>query len=295
MEKVYVFATTEREAGVAQSFDALAPASLAGKRTLVKPNFNTADPTPGSTHHDTLSAILDGARRRNPKALAVGDRSAPETAGVLREKGVHALASAYEAEVLDFDLLPEGDWIHFDPPGSHWPEGFRIARPVLETDYLVWSPCLKPHQFGGVFTMSLKLAVGVVPRRGYPYMTQLHQSPHQRKMIAEINPPFCPDLIILDGVTAFTDGGPAEGTRKDLGIFIAGRDRIAVDAVGLAALKHAGTKPEIADVPIFAQEQLARAIDLGLGITGPEDIDLIAGDDGSRDITASLQTILASG
>ncbi|MCG2753467.1 MAG: DUF362 domain-containing protein [Desulfobacteraceae bacterium] len=50
-------------------------------------------------------------------------------------------------------------------------------------------------------------------RHGFNYMQELHTSPHQRKMIAEINAPFSPDLIILDGIEAFVDGGPAEGKR----------------------------------------------------------------------------------
>jgi uncharacterized protein (DUF362 family) len=38
-------------------------------------------------------------------------------------------------------------------------------------------------------------------------MGELHHSPHQRKMIAEINEPFKPALVILDGIDAFVDGG----------------------------------------------------------------------------------------
>ena len=57
--------------------------------------------------------------------------------------------------------------------------------------------------------MSLKLHVGVVPtfRHGYQYMAELHNSPHQQKMIAEINQAFAPDLVLLDGIDVFVDGG----------------------------------------------------------------------------------------
>ena len=44
-------------------------------------------------------------------------------------------------------------------------------------------------------------------------MGELHRSPHQRKMIAEINEPFRPALIVLDGIDAFVDGGPMTGKR----------------------------------------------------------------------------------
>lgn len=32
-------------------------------------------------------------------------------------------------------------------------------------------------------------------------------------MIAEINVPFSPDLVVMDGIDAFVDGGPATGKR----------------------------------------------------------------------------------
>ncbi len=295
LTKVHVFAVDNRREGVRRSFAVLAPETLEGKRVFVKPNFNTADETPGSTHNETLEGILEELRERSPADLGLGDRSAPVTAEVLEAKGILPLAARFDARVVDFDELPDEDWVHFGPENNHWPEGFHVARPVMDADYLVWSPCLKTHQFGGVFSMSLKLAVGVVPKRGFEYMSQLHSSPHQRRMIAEINTTFQPDLIVLDGLTAFVDGGPATGERADTGVFIAGDDRVAVDAVGLAVLKRAGTKEEIADHPIFTQEQIARAIELNLGARGAEDIEIVADDDRSREVATEVRRILEQG
>jgi len=53
--------------------------------------------------------------------------------------------------------------VEFKPKDTHWPGGFRIARPVLESEYLISTGCLKTHQYGGIFTLALKLHVGVVP------------------------------------------------------------------------------------------------------------------------------------
>jgi hypothetical protein len=50
-------------------------------------------------------------------------------------------------------------------------------------------------------------------------MSELHQSPHQRKLIAEINAPFKPDFVVLDGIDAFVDGGPATGKRAQGNVF----------------------------------------------------------------------------
>ena len=109
-------------------------------------------------------------------------------------------------------------------------------------------------------------------------MKELHSSSHMRRMIAEINLCYSPALILMDGVDVFTDGGPDRGRRKRAGVMVAGTDRVAVDAVGLAILKVLGSNREIMDTPIFEQEQIARAVELGLGVSSPEEIRL-TGDD----------------
>ena len=159
-----------------------------------------------------------------------------------------------------------------------------MARPVLEAECLVSTCCLKTHQYGGVFSMSLKLAVGTVPttRQGFPYMDELHSSSSQRKMIAEINVPFTPALVVLDGIDIFMDGGPVTGTRAKGDVFLASVDSVAIDAVGVAVLKSLGSNDAIMKPLIFEQEQIARAAELGLGASSPSEIEVIAADVESR-------------
>jgi uncharacterized protein (DUF362 family) len=99
----------------------------------------------------------------------------------------------------------------------------------------------------------------------------------------------------MDGVEAFTDGGPSRGTLAQANVMIAGTDRVAVDAVGLAVLKDLGSNDAIMGTPIFRQEQIARAVEVGLGIQGPEDIQLVSDDEAGSDYAAALQGILAQG
>jgi uncharacterized protein (DUF362 family) len=133
----------------------------------------------------------------------------------MEAKGVIFRMQALDVTIVNFDDLGNNDWVKVDVDGSHWKDGFRVARPILEADCLVSPCCLKTHQYGGVFTMSLKLHVGVVPtsRHGFGYMTELHFSPHKRQMIAEINAPFKTDLVVIDGIDVFVDGGPMTGKR----------------------------------------------------------------------------------
>jgi uncharacterized protein (DUF362 family) len=295
--KVALVSTQDRKNGVATSIRALGMNPVKNKDVLIKPNFNTADQTPGSTHNDTLVALVEEIWKMGAKTVSLGERSYPLTREVMEQKGVIPLMEKLDVNIVDFDHLAEKNWVKVDAGDSHWQDGFRVARPILESECLVSTCCLKTHQFGGVFTLSLKNHVGVVPttRHGYDYMRELHSSPHQRKLIAEINAPFKPDLIVLDGLDAFVDGGPATGKLAKGNVFIASPDRVAIDAVGVAILKSLGSNGQIMKSKIFGQEQIARAAELGLGASSPSDIEVIPGDENSREYRDRVTAILDQG
>ena len=297
MSKVTFVKTEDRGKGVKSSISSLKLNPVKNKDVLIKPNYNTADPTPGSTHNDTLMALVDEIWNMGAKSISIGERSYPLTKEVMDEKGVVPLLKEKDVHIIDFDNLGKKDWVEFKPKHSHWENGFRIARPILETECLISTCCLKTHQFGGVFTLSLKLHVGVVPtfRHGYQYMGELHQSPYQQEMIAEINQPFSPDIIVLDGIDAFTDGGPATGKRAKGNIFLASTDRVAIDAVGVAVLKTIGSNTAIMQRKIFDQRQIARASELGIGVSSPSEIEIISADQESMEFRAEVAQVLLFG
>lgn len=297
MSKVAFVKTEDRTNGVKSSITTLGLNPVKNKDVLIKPNFNTADPTPGSTHNDTLMALVDEVWNMGAKSISLGERSYPPTREVMDEKGILPLLKQKDVHIIDFDDLDQKDWVEFKSKDSHWENGFRIARPILETECLISTCCLKTHQFGGVFTLSLKLHVGVVPtfRHGYQYMAELHQSPHQQEMIAEINHPFSPDIIVLDGIDVFTDGGPATGKRAKGNIFLASTDRVAIDAVGVAVLKTLGSNSAIMKRKIFDQRQIARASDLGIGVSSPSEIEIISADQESMAFRTEVAHALLSG
>ena len=181
--KVALVNTEDRKSGVASSIQALGINPVKNKDVLIKPNFNTADHVPGSTHNDTLTALIETVWQMGAKTVRLGERSYPPTRDVMEQKGVIPLLANLEVEIVDFDGLADRDWVKVDARESHWRDGFRVARPILESECLITTCCLKTHQFGGIFTMSLKNHVGVVPttRHGYTYMSELHSSPDQRK------------------------------------------------------------------------------------------------------------------
>ena len=300
MARLALVKTNDRADGVRRAIELLGINPAAGKRVFIKPNFNSSDPTPGSTHPEVLTALVMALKEMGAQKITVGDRSGMgDTRQVMDKIGVFRLADELGFETIVFDELGPQDWVMFQPPGSHWGNGFPFARPCLEAEALVQTCCLKTHRYGGQFTMSLKNSVGMVAKRHPPgdhdFMQELHNSPHQRRMIAEINTAYTPALIVMDGVEAFISGGPDNGERASPEVILAGTDRIAVDVVGIALLRYFGCKTEVSRGKIFQQEQIARAVDLGLGVDNPEKIEFLTSDVDSADYSEKIKEILLAG
>ena len=292
--KIGLVRNHNRTEGVPRAIALLQQNPVRGKAVVLKPNFNSADAAPGSTHNDTLLALVLSLKEMGATQITLAERSGPgdTTRQVMEKKGIFDLAHELDFDVVNLEELgPEG-WLHLHPKDSHWNDGFHFPRVYLEAESIVQTCCLKTHAYGGHFTLSLKNSVGTVPRVGYPYMREMHSSRYQRQMIAEINTAYSPDLIVLDGVEAFVDGGPARGTRVEAGVILAGSDRVAIDAVGVAILRLLGTTPEVSKGRIFEQDQIARAAELGLGVKSPDQIELVTDDPESEAFAAKVRDIL---
>ncbi len=292
--KVSLVKTSDRASGINKAIELLGINPVKGKDVLLKPNFNTADPFPGSTHNDTLTHLILHLKKMGAKSITIGERSGPpDTSSVLKEKGIYDLSKRLGIGLINFEELPSDSWIRVKPEKSHWRDGFDVAKPVLDSKCIVTTCCLKTHGYGGVFTMSLKLSVGITHKKN---MRELHTSFFSmRKMIAEINQVYTPSLILMDGIEAFVDKGPAKGTKKRGNVILAGIDRIAIDALGLAILKELGSNKDIMGKKIFEQEQIASAVELGLGVTNPGEIEIITEDAESKKYAEKLKPILLNG
>lgn len=291
--------TNDRAAGVRHAIDLLGLNSFSGKDVFLKPNFNSADTPPGSTHIDTLNALLLKLRKMGADRITIGDRSGMgNTREVMEQKGVFTLAKEQNVRMMVFDELRDEDWELVRQNADHWGRGFAFPRPVKNSNAIVQTCCLKTHRYGGHFTLSLKNSVGLaakfVPGNPYNFMAELHSSPNQRRMIAEINAAYQPDLVVLDGVEAFVNGGPESGKKVNSEVILAGTDRVAVDAVGVALLRHFGTTEEVSRGPIFQQEQIARAVELNLGVDSPDHIELITDDPASSEYAKQIRETLSA-
>ena len=273
MTKVVVVSTKDRVYGVNKSLELLGVNPVKDKNVIFKPNFNTADPPPASSSMETIKQLIIKLKEMGAKSIIIAERSGPvNTAETFKKKGLYKLAKEIDFKIVDLTDVPKEEYVLKKPEDCHWKDGFLFAKIYDDAECIVETCCLKTHRYGGHFTLSLKNAVGLVRR---DYMPELHSSKYQREMIAEINTVYKPDLIIMDGIFTFVDGGPMNGTRKKANVFVAGTDKVAIDAVGVALLRILGTTPEVTNGSIFEQAQIKRAVELGVGITSPDEIEFI--------------------
>jgi uncharacterized protein (DUF362 family) len=294
---VVLVKSADRDQGVRRALQILGVNPVKGTNVLLKPNFNSADPAPGSTHPDVLRALVTELQNMGAKKITAGDRSGMGvTRRVMQQVGALQLSKELGFATVVFDDLGQNEWALIQSKDYHWARGFAVPKMLLDADAVVETCNLKTHRFGGHFTMSLKNSVGFAAKQvagaGYNYMNELHSSPDQRVMIAEVNRTYAPALIVMDGVEAFTSGGPDRGNLVRPQVILAGRDRIALDAVGVAILRLFGTTPQVSAGRVFEQEQIARAVELELGAQRAQDVRIVTADPASEAFASKIRPLI---
>lgn len=297
--EVFLVGSSDREAAVRGLFNQTDLAGFSGKSVAVKANFNSADPFPASTHPDTLKAIVNVLKEAGAKEVTLAERSGMgDTRETLEQLGIFDLSKQLGFKVVVLDEEPKESWVKIERGGTHWVKGFYLSKVFLDADIVVQTCCLKTHRFGGHFTMSLKNSVGLVaksvPGGLYNYMWELHGSPYQRLMVAEINKFYHVDLVVMDATEAFVSGGPDKGTEVTPGLMLMSRDRVAIDAVGVAILRGFGAS-SLTKKPVFQLDQIRRAAELGVGANSVSAIKLTPLDDRGRGAVDQIEHILTEG
>lgn len=297
--RVVLVYNEDRVAGTRKALELFQPTGIKNETVFVKPNYNTGDPAPAATDTKLLTTLIQELQGAGAKSITIGDRSGmANTRQAMKQKGVFDLASRYDIESIVFDEMEAEQWQYVSAEGTHWKQGFAFARPILDAGAVINTCCLKTHRFGGHFTLSLKNTVGMVakyvPGDPFNYMGDLHSSQHQRLMIAEINQAYQPALVLLDGVEAFVNGGPDSGKKVQANVILAGTDRVAVDVVAIGLLRYLGTNQKVASGSVWELEQIKRAVELGLGVSNAEQIELIAKDSASQKIADTIRPLIAN-
>ncbi len=291
---IFIADASDRMAGIDAVLREYDLSVFAGANVAIKANFNSDDPFPASTHIDSVRGIVEAIQDQGPGQVTLAERSGMgETRKVLGNRGVVALSRELGFSLSVLDELDRHGWTEVQAAGLHWSRGFFIASLFMQADRVVQACCLKTHRYGGHFTMSLKNSVGLVAKRvpglNFDFMNELHGSPNQRLMIAEINKFYTTDLVVMDATEGFSTGGPELGKLIRPGVIMAGRDRVAIDAAGVALLRSYGTSHDVSEGPIFSLQQIARASQLGVGVASPDLIRLVPLDEKSEAVAGKIQ------
>lgn len=288
--KVYIVKAADRVAGLNQMMTWFGMDFAQGRDVLIKPNLVSNDPYPAITHNDTIRTVVAQLRKAGCKDIVLGESAGlGRTTQVLTELKTQALCDSLNIKLTNFDDLSSEHWESFSFDGMFWEGELAIPKLFRGDHAVVLLPNCKTHNLGGHFTMSLKLAVGITP---VPRRSALHSSGNIPGWSADINAGFEPDLVLMDALSCFVDGGPTRGTLAHPGLIVASKDRVALDAVGVAILKaHKSTAAPI-QKKIFEHGQIARAAELKIGVTSADQIELVCDDEATR---KQLQSILDVG
>lgn len=291
---VFIADASDRFSGLGAILAEYDVSVFSGSTVALKANFNSDDAFPASSHIDLVRGIVEAVLQEKPARLTLAERSGMgNTRSVLESRGVTALAKELGFSAVVLDELDRTGWQEIQAAGLHWIRGFFIAKLFTQSDRIIQTCCLKTHRYGGHFTMSLKNSVGLIAKRvpgvNYDFMSELHSSPNQRRMIAEINKFYMTDLVIMDATDGFSTGGPDTGKLIHPNVIVGGHDRVAIDAVGVAILRSNGTSHNVSEGKIFELEQIARAAELGVGISSVDTIRLVPLDTPSEEVARKIQ------
>jgi uncharacterized protein (DUF362 family) len=240
-------------------------------RILLKPNFNSDDPPPGSTALDFLAAVIDLLREHGCTRISVGEGSGRPwvpTERVFKNAGLAVRMAEMKIPLLDFDRSEYMDV----PIGGEYLDLIAYPRDLEGFDKVIYLPTMKTHYLAG-FSMSLKLTVGMTHLAD---RTLLHGDNNQfvSQRSVEMSIPIKPDLIIMDGRISFVSGGPAIGLAVHPGVVLASGDPVALDVQGVRLLQNYAAVNHMAGDP-WDLPQIKTAVKHRLGIQNDGELLLV--------------------
>jgi len=240
----------------------LEPLVKRGDRVFVKPNHLGDHPIERAinTHPAVLGALCEmlldlGAR------VIVGDGLDKAGDGPFRTTGTYQVCHALGMELVN---LKGTDNVRVEVPDGVV-GAVHFSRLALESDLVITVPKLKTHVLTQ-FTGAVKNSYGFLP-------DGLRASLHRRFVeprrfaaaVVDVFSVMVPALCVMDAVTALEGEGPSRGGRpRELGLVLASRDCVALDAVATAI---AGYDPSAVTTTRIAAER-------GLGVADLERIDV---------------------
>jgi uncharacterized protein (DUF362 family) len=237
-----------------------------GEKVLVKPNVNSDDPAPGTTNPEALAEVVRLAKAKGAYVI-VGDRSNPRWQTIPAMKKTGLFEAAQEAGADEIVGFENEEWVRVSPEkAKSWPKGFRVPKRLAQFDHIISVPVLHTHRMTS-HSLALKNLVGLI----HPADRMVfHASGKTEEMIAEISLAIRPSLTVIEGSKAFIDGGPSHGTLATPKVYLASKDILMADVLGVELLKKHGAKLSWQNP--WDSPQIKHGADLNLSLFPKEEI-----------------------
>lgn len=255
------------------------------RTVLVKPNLVGGAKKPTTTNPDVVKAVVSILYEEGASSVIVGDMSAlirHSTKKNMEKTGIKKAAEEAGARIVQFD---DHGWVKVKIPEGKYIKEVDVSEWIFKVDRIVNLPVIKTHRYAG-YSICLKNFVGATHFKQRPYFVDRS---HWEEVVSEINLVYSPDLNIADGTRIMVSGGPWEGAVEEANIVIAGGDRVAVDATGLAVIKSYDGS---ISGRVWDQRQIKHAAEMGIGIKGGDEMEILTssldGDPGFKKLVQSI-------
>ena len=234
-----------------------------GDNVFVKINHlpPPSPPERGIVTHPVFTEAVIVLLKEQGVGITVGDDIEAEGGDGFVISGYRAMCQRQGVKLVN---LRDDGFIE-QPCGGKILNNLYISKIVSEADFIINLPKFKTHSLT-VFTGGIKNMYGIIPsglRRSFH--GQYLRSEDFSRMLVDIYALARPQLTIIDGITAMEGDGPGSGKVRNLGMVLASRDTVALDAVCGAII---GLKPADVLTTRYAGER-------GLGISDLNMIDIV--------------------
>ncbi len=199
-----------------------------GDTVIIKPNIVSPNPPESAVNTDPIvcKVIANMVREKGAKPIiaessgvGISTEESMQAAGYgrLREQGYQVI-----------DLKKEGtETVKVPVPKGKKLKEVSLPKVVVEAKAIIDVPKMKTHDQTQV-TLALKNMKGILPDT---FKRKLHTTFGIFQGVADLMTVAKPDLSVVDGIIAMEGLGPVFGDPVEMGLIIAGKDPVAVDAV----------------------------------------------------------------
>lgn len=207
----------------------LFPLEIRGKKVLLKPNvLRASEPKENiATHPDVLRAVVEKVETMGPASIVVGDNPGIFNYGE-NEKSFETTGLMEAAKGYYQNIGNDSIKVDFNPA---FMDTVSISRIVREADIFISLPKFKTHGLT-VITGAIKNSYGILPGAQKAKLHKAARTPERfHELLIDVFKLRVPDLFIMDAVVGMEGNGPASPDLRDIGLILAARNAVAMDAV----------------------------------------------------------------